>query len=56
MIPSNFSCSCGKKKRHRLVFDGGILGTYKLELCNSCYFSQDKKFLISEETLHEETN
>jgi len=38
-------------KKFKLNFDGGVLGHYSLELCNSCYVAQDKKFLISEERL-----
>jgi len=51
MTISPFSCSCKTKKTHKLVFDGGILEQYSLELCGSCYVVQDKKFLISEERL-----
>ena len=53
MIPSTFVCPCSSKKEHTLVFDGGILGHYSLELCASCYFIQDKKFLISEASINE---
>jgi len=46
----NSSCNCNAKKQHRLFFDGGtILGEYALDLCNGCYFTQNKKFLIREE-------
>ena len=47
---NNFSCNCNTKKQHRLIFDGSnVIGDYTLDLCNSCYFAQDKKFLIREE-------
>ena len=36
-------------KTFKLTFDRGVLGNYTLELCHSCYDSQDKKFLIREE-------
>jgi len=55
MIPSSFACHCSAKKTRRLAFDGGILGHYHLELCNSCYVVQDKKFLIKEEIINERT-
>lgn len=48
MIPSNFECPCAAKKKYKLVFDGGVLGYYSLELCKSCYVIQNKKFLINE--------
>jgi len=43
-----FACKCRKHKEHKLTFDGGSSGQYQLLLCKDCYFSQDKKFLISE--------
>jgi len=39
-------------KKFKLTFDGGILGQYQLELCNSCYAAQDKKFLIKEKIVN----
>lgn len=54
MIISPFSCSCKTKKTHKLVFDGGVLGNYTVSLCHPCYLSQDKKFMISEEKIHEQ--
>lgn len=44
---NNFSCVCNAKKLHRLIFDGGnIIGTYHLDLCHSCFLTQNKKFLV----------
>jgi len=37
-------------KKFKLVFDGGVLGHYTLELCRSCYQMQEKKFLVREES------
>jgi len=54
MIFSDFACNCNRSKRHKLVFDGGVLGTYAVSLCNPCYLSQDKKFMISEEKFFEQ--
>lgn len=54
MVPFTFVCPCDSKKEHKLVFDGGILGHYSLDLCTSCYFTINKKFLISVETIPEE--
>ena len=51
MIQSAFTCLCKAKKEQRLVFDGGVLGHYILELCSTCYVAQDKKFLIREEKI-----
>ena len=34
-----------------LVFDGGVLGNYRLELCESCYDIKDKRFLIEEKEI-----
>jgi len=56
MIPSTFVCACRSKKKHRLVFDGGVLGHFSLELCGSCYVAQDKKFLIREEIINEKSS
>jgi len=50
---TTFSCSCKEKKQYKLVFDGGVLGTYTILQCVSCYLSQNKKFLISEEKINE---
>jgi len=46
-----FSCNCIREKSHKLVFDGGVVGSYCIEICQSCYKSQGKKFLIKEEIL-----
>ena len=51
MTISPFSCICKKKKTHKLVFDGGVLGNYTINLCSSCYLTQDKKFMITEEKI-----
>lgn len=51
MTISPFSCSCKTKKTHKLVFDGGVLGNYVVDLCIHCYRSQEKKFVIKEEML-----
>jgi len=48
MNESIFSCNHSTKK-FKLIFDGGVLGPYTVELCSSCYSTQEKKFLISEE-------
>jgi len=54
MTENFFSCKSDEKKSHKLVFDGGILGNYVVSLCHSCYLSQDKKFMISEEKINEQ--
>ena len=46
-------CQCKAKKKYKLIFDGGILGTYDVFLCSQCYVSQDKKFMINEEVITE---
>lgn len=48
---STFSCLCDKKKQHKLVFDGGILGEYTVEVYSSCFVTHTRKFLIQESTL-----
>jgi len=45
-------CCTHPQKKFTLIFDGGLLGEYRLELCNSCYAAQDKKFLIKEELIN----
>ena len=50
MLDKSFSCYHSSKK-FKLSFDGGLLGEYRLILCNSCYAAQDKKFLIREEKI-----
>ena len=51
MTENLFSCKCREKKSHKLLFDGGLVGSYDLILCKNCYPSQNKKFLIKEEIL-----
>jgi len=46
-----FACKCDSPKIHRLLLDGGKSGNYYLELCNGCYNSATKQFVISEENL-----
>jgi len=46
-----FICKCKSQKTCKLIMDGGVCGTYELQLCSKCYLQQDKKFLISEEHL-----
>ena len=48
---STFSCLCDKEKQHKLVFDGGILGEYTVEICSSCFVTHTRKFLIQESVL-----
>ena len=55
MLEEPFSCLHSPKK-FKLSFDGGLLGQYCLELCNSCYSAQDKKFLVKEEIINEKSN
>jgi len=50
---STHSCP-HRTKKFKLVFDGGVLGNYTVSLCHSCYLSQDKKFMISEEKIIEQ--
>ena len=47
---SVFGCNHSQKK-FKLTFDGGLLGEYGVELCQSCHAIQDKKFLIREEII-----
>ena len=44
-------CSCSFPKKHCLVFDGGVSGNYTMFFCDECNSKEDKRFLISEETL-----
>ena len=46
-----YVCDCRKKKRFRLTYDGGSVGTYQLELCNKCHEERPIKFLISEKRM-----
>lgn len=46
-----YTCPCNSAKSHRLVFDGGQNGQFVVELCHECYSVEDKKFLISEERI-----
>ena len=55
MIQTTFQCFCESQKKHRLILDGSVLGHYILELCASCYVTQDKKFLLSEEIINEKS-
>lgn len=48
---SIFRCRCDNTKEHKLVFDGGSVGNYIVELCKKCYRLQNKQFLISEERI-----
>ena len=48
-----FVCTCKAVKRHQLLMDGGIFGSYILRLCSRCYSKQDKQFLIKEELVNE---
>ncbi len=48
-------CCTHPQKKFTLTFDGGPLGQYCLELCNSCYEAQDKKFFIKEEIINEKS-
>ena len=54
MSISPFSCICNNKKTHRLIFDGGVLGNYTINICSSCYLTQGKTFMISEEKIIEQ--
>ena len=45
-------CPCNEDKTHCLLLDGGLkYGQYHLRLCDECYENEDKRFVISEETL-----
>jgi len=54
ILEESFFCHHSPKK-FKLSFDGGLLGQYHLELCNSCYTAHDKKFLIKEEIINEKS-
>jgi len=54
MLDESFSCHHSPKK-FKLSFDGGLCGKCRLKLCNSCYASQDKKFVIKEEIINEKS-
>lgn len=43
-----FECKCNDGKTHRLTFDGGQSGPYKVDLCHNCYKIEDKQFMVSE--------
>lgn len=43
-----YRCKDKRIKKRRLVFDGGITGKYSVDLCGICYLKQDKKFLLDE--------
>lgn len=51
MSLSTYSCGCNKPKKHRLLLDGGSSGHYIVELCQSCYRKEDKRFVIKEEEM-----
>lgn len=51
MSLSTYLCRCNKPKKHRLLLDGGSSGHYIIELCQSCYTKEDKKFVIKEEEI-----
>ncbi len=48
---SKFECPCNNKKNHKLILDGGPIGNYELLICQSCYLSLSKKFLVGEDVL-----
>jgi hypothetical protein len=43
-----YSCRDDRPKNRRLIFDGGQMGQYSVDLCDICYRKQDKKFLSKE--------
>ena len=43
---------CSHAKKHvRLTIDGGLGEIFYLELCNQCNYNHEKKFVIKEEVL-----
>lgn len=48
---ATFACKCKAPKKHRLKLDSGPSGEYALELCESCYQKDDKRFVIEEEII-----
>lgn len=44
-------CECSSIKNHKVTFDGGSTGNYVIEMCQTCYDNDDKRFIISEERL-----
>lgn len=46
-----YECICTEDKKFRIIFDGDSTGQYVVEYCQSCYDSDDKQFMISEEGL-----
>ena len=49
---SKYVCKCTSKKEFNLTFDGGSTGKYVIFLCERCYRTVDRRFLISEERLN----
>lgn len=49
--PATFSCFCLGRKTRRLTLDGGATGIYHLELCDGCYRTENRQFVICEERI-----
>lgn len=51
-MTNTYRCNCNSPRKHRLTLDGGIvINSYKLELCDSCYMNQNKKYQTNYEVL-----
>jgi hypothetical protein len=44
-------CVCKRRKKFRLIFDGGSTGNYAIELCQKCRNQEDNNFLLKEEMI-----
>jgi len=49
---TSYRCRCSEAKQYKVLFDGGDDGwDYVGLLCQKCYDSDDKQFMISMETI-----
>lgn len=50
-------CECIAAKNHRVIFSGGrSTGNYSVEMCQECYDVDDKRFIVFEETISNESS
>jgi hypothetical protein len=48
---TSYRCKCSEAKLYRVLFDGDDSGNYVGLLCQKCYDSDDKQFMICEERI-----
>ena len=44
-------CGCKRRKKFRLIFDGGSTGNYAIEICQKCRNKEDNNFLLKDENI-----